>query len=64
MKSGFIEVTTNAEKYITMFEEKNISIEKLISQFLNYSIINSICKRKNIKLLQFFAVEPLTLLFI
>ena len=52
----------NAEKYITMFrEDKIFPIEKLISQFLNYSItINSICKSRNIKLLQFFAVEPLT----
>ena len=52
----------NAEKYITMFREDEIfPVEKLISQFLNYSItIDSICKSRNIKLLQFFAVEPLT----
>tara|TARA_Y100000004_G_scaffold148653_1_gene170238 strand:- start:9 stop:845 length:837 start_codon:yes stop_codon:yes gene_type:complete len=52
----------NAETYITMFREDGIfPVEKLINQFLNYSItLDSICKNRNIKLIQFFAVEPLT----
>ena len=52
----------NAEKYITMFRDDEIfTIEKLINKFLNYSVtIDSICKSRNIKLIQFFAVEPLT----
>ena len=52
----------NAEKYITMFREDEIfTIEKLISKFLNYSItIDAMCKSRDIKLIQFFTVTPLT----
>ena len=62
MKSFHRSYLKNAEKYITMFRKDEIfPIEKLISQFLNYSItIDSICKSRNINLIQFFAVEPVT----
>ena len=53
----------NAEKYITMFRDDEIfTIEKIINKFLNYSVtIDSICKSRNIKLIQFIANTIITI---